>query len=134
MPPTRSTKRTATAQSTLSFSHKHKVTKPTPKSKQKDLFSTKSTKSQESFSAKDSDSEVVVEKEDDSAEKQVEVQKPRTEKDIEALRVGDAQVKRYWRERESERIAARGNFCLIFWGRLALIWLTCCFSQFIRKI
>lgn len=134
MPPSRSTKRTSGAQSTLSFSNKNKVTKPTPISKQKDLFPTSSAKAQDSISSKASDSEVPLEKKDDIVPKaaQKEVVKQRTPKEIEAAKVGDTQVKRYWRQVESERIAKRGQRLEVPAHRS--IQLTLVLRQFTRKI
>lgn len=68
------------------------------------------------ISSKDSDNEIILEKKAGSADvaiqKQALVEKPRTEKEIQALKVGDAQVKRYWKERENERISKRGEITL----------------------
>lgn len=42
-------------------------------------------------------------------EAKLELRKPRTKEESEAERVSDAQIKRYWRQREAERIAPRGE-------------------------
>lgn len=68
-------------------------------------------------SSKDSDSDAHPKKEDVghataevAIQKQVtkEKERPRTEKDNEAEKIGDAQVKKYWKEKETERITKRG--------------------------
>jgi len=84
--------------------------------------------------SKDSDSEAYSKNEDvghTTAEvviqKQVEKEKarPRTDKEIEAEKVGDAQVKRYWKERENERITKRGMFWHLDLGGISLIGKDC---------
>jgi len=114
MPATRRSRTTGPvakgAQSTLSFGNKSKVTKPTPattKSNKKDLIAhvISDDSSQEQIQKSDVghvSSEAVV-----KVQAATELAKPRTKEELEAEKVPVAQINRYWRARESERLAAR---------------------------
>jgi len=113
-------------QSTLSFGSKSRVTKPSaaqaPSKKLKDVepivdnvaADTRPADTVEPDqvpvtppvgSSKPHIAEVVV-----SEQAKAEVEKPLSEEDREALKITDADLKRYWEEKEAERKAPRGWF------------------------
>ncbi|KAI9847091.1 MAG: hypothetical protein M1837_003209 [Sclerophora amabilis] len=123
MPPRRPTTRPQTranAQSTLSF--KNKVTKPpsvSTASKKKDGSSRLSKGStpvtsdlaiREQTKEEGEEEEAKEDEEDEDEEEKVEAAEPaiqKTEEEAKAEQMSDAQLKRYWRAKESERKAPR---------------------------
>lgn len=101
------------AQSTLSFGNRAKVTKPSiaPLSK-------KNQPDKSDLSLVESDKKIIESPEPDApttaeiaTEEQVtaEVAKPKTEAEERAEKVTDVQIKRYWKGKEDERKAPRGE-------------------------
>ena len=97
------------AQSTLSFGHRAKVTKPslTPASKKSkhdpSLVENVAKAIESSEPEAPTTAEIAIEQ-----QAAVEIAKPKTEAEERAERLSDAQIKRYWKGREDERKAARG--------------------------
>lgn len=113
MPATRRTRTTASgpsallkgSQKTLSFSNKvTKNTKPLGKDKTKII---------------EADTKPVISVETNAPDNAVEVKQAAEEEEVEereevtrATKISDAQIKKYWKARENERIAPRGSFIL----------------------
>jgi len=116
MPPTRRSRTsggpaTPGSQSTLSFGSANKVTKPTAKSatKAKSVLSASLSSTNTPAVAQDIDlSTGHVTSETAIAEQaRSELKKERSEEERRALKVTDAQIRKYWRAREAERRTGR---------------------------
>jgi DNA polymerase delta subunit 4 len=100
------------AQSTLSFGGRSRVTKAVPPSSKLSKDITKASKAEILVPEPEASkpelghviSEAAVEK-----QAQVELSKPKPEAEELAEKVTDAQIKKYWRAREAERITPRGR-------------------------
>ena len=89
------------SQKTLTFSNK--VTKPTPASSKDKTHKTQTLNPKTTpLDLGHVSSEAAV-----AEQAQVELLKERTEEEAKALKVSDAQIRKYWREREAERKAPR---------------------------
>jgi DNA polymerase delta subunit 4 len=99
------------AQSTLSFGGRSRVTKAVPPASKLSKDNTESIKAEA----------ITIEPETQKAElghvfsdaavqrqAEIELSKPKTEEEVLAEKVSDAQIKKYWRAREAERITPRG--------------------------
>lgn len=97
-------------QSTLSFGGRNRITKNTIASSKlsKDITDTVKTEKINVEPVKAElghvTSEAAIE-----AQAKIELSKPKTEEETVAGKVTDAQIKRYWRAREAERITPRGS-------------------------
>lgn len=106
-------------QSTLSFGGRNRVTKNAlaPSKLLKDV--TDNVKAEnieaENINAEPTKAELghVTSEAAIEAQAKIELSKPKTEEEILAGKVTDAQIKRYWRAREAERITPRGNSCTL---------------------
>ena len=98
------------AQSTLSFGGRNRVTKNTlaPSKLSKDV--TDNIKA-EDINPEPAKAELGHVTSEAAVEKQtkIELSKPKTEAEILAEKVTDAQIKKYWRARDAERITPRGK-------------------------
>jgi DNA polymerase delta subunit 4 len=98
------------SQSTLSFGGRNRVTKNTlaPSKLSKDV--TDNVKA-ENIKVEPTKVELghVTSEAAIKAQAKIELSKPKTEEEILAGKVTDAQIKRYWRAREAERITPRGS-------------------------
>ena len=98
------------AQSTLSFGNRAKVTKPsiapTSKSIKADPALTESVSKAIEVPEPEAPTtaEIAIEE-----QAHAEIAKPKTEAEERAEKVTDAQIKRYWKSREDERKASRGE-------------------------
>ena len=99
------------AQSTLSFGGRSRVTKAVPPASKLSKDNTESIKAEAITIEPETEkaelghvfSEAAVQK-----QAEIELSKPKTEAEMLAEKVTDAQIKKYWRAREAERITPRG--------------------------
>jgi DNA polymerase delta subunit 4 len=107
------------SQSTLSFGHS-KVTKPTSGLPSKEEYAVKEevappTKQEIAIDVGHTNSEAAVAQQAAAEIERLQDKTERTPEEARALKVTDAQIKRYWKEREAERKAKRvhqGNLSL----------------------
>lgn len=100
------------SQSTLSFGTKSKVTKPTPasaKAIKKGLIShvTSDDSSQETIAPKKVTVGHAISEAAVKTQAAIELSKPKTKAELEAEKVSVAQINKYWRAREADRLAPR---------------------------
>ncbi|KAI9836428.1 MAG: hypothetical protein M1819_001459 [Sarea resinae] len=120
-------------QSTLSFGNRSKVTKPTPAPSNKTkkdpaLFEDRNVTAIASPDlAEPTSAEVAI-----IDQAKAEAEKPRTEEEEEAENITEAQLRKYWRERENERKASRGEIILAHMSRTSLTKFAV--TQFISRI
>lgn len=113
MPPARrktSGPATRGAQSTISFGNRAKITKPTitPLSKQTKADPVLAERFAKTIDSPEPEEPTVAEQAI-VEQAHAEIAKPKTEAEERAEKMTDAQIKRYWKAREDERKAPRGE-------------------------